>query len=143
MELHGVGCWCTDCTGGEAEIVRDFANADVGGVADVDVALLIEPYSHAVAAVGPDDGHGMGVALDQQGNLYISDSTNIRIRKVSNNLRFAASAVGTPAAHTVQLHFIPSDAPSTIALSSPDFTLSTGACTTSSDTTQDCIYTAT
>ncbi|RSL18524.1 Ig-like domain-containing protein [Edaphobacter aggregans] len=94
------------------------------------------------AIVGSNGGNGMGVALDQQGNLYISDSTNIRIRKVSNNLRFAASAVGTPAAHTVQLHFIPSDAPSAIALSSPDFTLSAGACTTNSDTTQDCIYTA-
>ena len=95
------------------------------------------------AIVGSNGGNGMGVALDQQGNLYISDSTNIRIRKVSNNLRFASTAVGTPAAQTVQLHFIPSDAPSTIALSSPDFTLSTGACTTNPDTTQDCLYTAT
>ncbi len=95
------------------------------------------------AIVGSNGGNGMGVALDQQGNLYISDSTNIRIRKVSNNLRFASTAAATPAAQTVQLHFTPSDAPSTIAFSSPDFTLSTGACTTNSDTTQDCTYTAT
>lgn len=95
------------------------------------------------AIVGSNGGNGMGVGLDQQGNLYISDSTNIRIRKVSNNLRFGSTAVSTPAAQTVQLHFIPSDSPSAIALSSPDFTLSTGACTTNPDTTRDCLYTAT
>ena len=59
------------------------------------------------AIVGSNGGNGMGVALDQQGNLYISDSTNIRIRKVSNNLRFASTAAATPAAQTVQLHFTP------------------------------------
>src|SRR5579871_37702 len=67
MELHGVGCWCTDCTGGEAEIVRDFANADVGGVADVEVALVIERYAHAVAAVGADDGLGADAGVADGG----------------------------------------------------------------------------
>ena len=51
------------------------------------------------AIVGSNGGNGMGVALDQQGNLYISDSTNLRIRKVSNNLRFGSTAVGTPVAN--------------------------------------------
>jgi polygalacturonase/sugar lactone lactonase YvrE len=96
------------------------------------------------ASFGSNGGNGIGVALDLQNNMYVSDSTNLRIRKVSNNLRFPASPTGTPVAQTVEFHFVAGDSPTGKVLSSPDFTLSTPNCTVSSnDNTDDCIYTAT
>ena len=93
--------------------------------------------------VGSNGGNGMGVGLDVQGNLYISDSTNGRIRKLSNNLRFGSSNTGTPVVQNLQIHFTPGDTPSSLTLSSTDFALGTPACTTNTDTTTDCVYAAT
>ena len=96
------------------------------------------------AIVGSNGGNGFGLTLDQQGNLYISDSTNLRIRKVSNNLRFGTAAVSTPVAQQIQLHFTPGDSPTATSLSSPDFSLSAGTCTINPvDNTDDCGYLAT
>ena len=67
VELHGLRSGCPDGGRGEAEIVGDFADADVGGVADVEVALLIERYAHAVAAVGADDGLGADAGVADGG----------------------------------------------------------------------------
>jgi polygalacturonase/sugar lactone lactonase YvrE len=95
------------------------------------------------AIVGSNGGNGFGLALDVQGNLYISDSTNFLIRKVSNNLSFASTAVGASLAQTIQLHFVPGDSPTDVELSSPDFTLSAGSCTVNTqDNSDDCAYTA-
>jgi polygalacturonase/sugar lactone lactonase YvrE len=95
------------------------------------------------ATIGSAQGNGIGLTLDGQGNLYISDSTNLRIRKVSNNLQFATSAVATPVAQPIQLHFIPGDSPTGTSISSTDFTLGAGSCTTNPDNSNDCGYTAT
>ncbi len=95
------------------------------------------------AIVGSNGGNGFGVALDGQGNMYIADSTNLRIRKVSTNLRFPSTAVGTAVNQTVKLHSQPGDSFSGTTVSSPDFTFTAGSCTTLPDTTQDCTYTAT
>jgi hypothetical protein len=63
---------------------------------------------------------------------------------VSNNLAFASTAVGASLAQTIQLHFVPGDSPTDVALSSPDFTLSAGSCTVNAqDNSDDCTYTAT
>gem|GEM_PF-1057744 len=94
--------------------------------------------------VGSNGGNGMGVGIDIQGNMYVSDSTNLRIRKVSNNLRFGSSPVGTAVPHTIQIHYQPGDTPSATSLSSPDFSLGTAACAlNTTDTTTDCTYPAT
>lgn len=96
------------------------------------------------AIVGSNGGNGFGLTFDHQGNLYISDSTNLRIRKVSNNLQFGTTAVATPVAQPIQLHFTPGDSPASTTLSSPDFALAAGACTVNPiDNTDDCSYTAT
>lgn len=96
------------------------------------------------AIVGSNGGNGFGLTLDHQGNLYISDSTNLRIRKVSNNLQFSSTAAGSPVSQPIQLHFVPGDSPSGISLSSQEFTLAAGACTVNAvDNSQNCNYTGT
>ncbi len=93
------------------------------------------------AIVGSNGGNGFGLALDRQNNLYIADSTNFLIRKVSNNLSFAATAVGTPATQTLLLHFAPGDSPASVNIPASDFTIGAGSCTVNSqDTTEDCTY---
>ena len=93
------------------------------------------------ATLGSNGGNGIGVGFDSVGNLYVADSTNLRIRKISNNLRFGSTAVGTPATQTVFFHSQPGDSFSSAVESSPDFALVQAACSTAPDTTQDCSYT--
>lgn len=94
--------------------------------------------------VGSNGGNGFGIGLDGKGNLYVSDSTNLRIRKVLNNLRFPGGPVGAAIAQTVKFHFLPGDTPATLAVSSSEFALSTGNCIANkTDTTTDCTYSVT
>ena len=131
--------WFQDSRSGYTRVIAG------GGTASSCGASAIGDGCIATAAiVGSNGGNGMGLTLDLQGNLYISDSTNLRIRKVSNNLQFGATAVGTPVAQPITLHFTPGDSPTGTALSSPDFILAAGGCTVNpNDNTDDCSYTAT
>lgn len=97
------------------------------------------------ATVGTGTGGGIGVGVDLQGNVYIADTLNARIRKVSNNLSFPATGTGSTTAQPVTLHLIAGDSlgATTLPLSSNDFTLSSVNCATNADTTQDCSLTAT
>ncbi len=97
-----------------------------------------------LGVLGSNGGNGIGVGLDLQGNLYVSDSTNLRIRKVSNDLRFGSSPVGTAVQQTIQVHFLPGDTPLAASLTSPDFSLAAPTCVlNAADTTTDCTYPAT
>lgn len=131
--------WFEDSRSGFTRVIAG------GGTASSCGASAIGDGCIATAAmVGSNGGNGMGLTLDLQGNLYISDSTNLRIRKVSNNLHFGATAIGTPVAQPITLHFTPGDSPTGTALFSPDFTLAAGGCTVNpNDNTDDCSYTAT
>ena len=95
------------------------------------------------AVIGSNGGNGMGVALDPAGNLYVSDSTNLRIRKVATGLTFATTAVGSSLPQPVEFHSQPGDTFTSITPDSPDFTFSSGNCIIHVDATQDCTYTAT
>ena len=96
------------------------------------------------ATMGSNGGNGFGVGIDIQGNMYVADSTNLRIRKISNNLRFGSSPVGTAVPQNIQVHYQPGDTPTATSLASPDFSLGTGACVlNATDTTTDCTYAAT
>lgn len=90
-------------------------------------------------------GNGIGVGSDTLGNIYISDTLNLRIRKVSTNLQSPATATGTSAAAPLKIHLIAGDtlASSGISANSPEWTLSTPTCTSNADTTTDCILTST
>jgi hypothetical protein len=90
---------------------------------------------------GSNGGNGFGLSLDNQNNLYIADSTNLRIRKVSSDLSFLSTvSVGSTATQSLDLHSQPSDSFNGFVLSTSDFNLGAGSCTTLPDATQDCIY---
>ena len=88
----------------------------------------------------------MGVSVDTFGQIYITDTGDMRLRRgtLQPGLR-RPPAAGTNVAQILQVHFAPGDGP---ALTNPynvtgsaDFTVSTSTCTVNIDTTQDCLLT--
>jgi polygalacturonase/sugar lactone lactonase YvrE len=99
----------------------------------------------ATQAVIGDGGNGIGVGTDTLGNLYISDTLNARIRKVTTGLASPAVATGSPVSQPLELHFIAGDtlaSSSGLVYSSSEWSLTTPACTTNSDSTSDCLLTS-
>ena len=100
----------------------------------------------ATQAVIGDGGNGIGVGTDTLGNIYISDTLNARIRKVTTGLASPAIATAGTAAQPVELHFIAGDnlaGTNGLAVSSTEWTLGAPACTTNSDATADCLLAST
>jgi Glycosyl hydrolases family 28/Bacterial Ig-like domain (group 3)/MBG domain (YGX type) len=96
----------------------------------------------ATQAIVGDGGNGIGVGTDSLGNVYVSDTLNARIRKITTNLNTSATATGATTTQPVELHFIPGDTLAStngLAYSSPEWSLTTPACTTNSDSTSDCL----
>jgi hypothetical protein len=56
------------------------------------------------ASFGSNGGNGFGAGMDTQGNLYISDSTNGRIRKVITGLAFPSTAVNATTTQSALIH---------------------------------------
>jgi hypothetical protein len=90
----------------------------------------------------------MGVFVDAKENLYITDPSNQRLRKVSTNQVFPVTAAGSTVSQTLEVHFAAKDAPAAanpyVITGSPDFTLSgTPTCNagTNADGTQECLVT--
>lgn len=82
--------------------------------------------------------------VDAAGNVYITDQFNFLIRKVSVGTQFPAAAIGSPLTQNIEVHFGAGDGPAaSSAYSLPtgftEFSTGTAACTTNSDTTQDCV----
>ena len=99
----------------------------------------------ATQAVIGDGGNGIGVGTDTLGNIYISDTMNARIRKVTTDLASPSTSTGITYSKPLQLHFIAGDAAAAsnaFASSSPEWSLGSPSCTTNSDTTTDCLLTA-
>jgi hypothetical protein len=99
-----------------------------------------------LATLSPNSA--MGVGVDSQGNVYISDSGDQRIRKVSVNQNFPSVTSGSSVTQTLVVHFAVGDTPAvgspfTVA-GSTDFVVTppTG-CTGNSDKTTDCTITVT
>ena len=89
--------------------------------------------------------NGLGIAFDNQGNLFFADTTNVLIRKV------AAGSYGNVAAKTTftpnyNVHSSSANGATTVALgANSDFTLTAGTCAqnTTADNTYDCPNTVT
>jgi sugar lactone lactonase YvrE len=94
------------------------------------------------ASFGSNGGNGMGVGADALGNVYISDSTNLLVRKVITGLASPGTATTSTKTLPVELHFVPGDnlaATNGLVYSSTEWSLTTPSCTTNADTTADCL----
>jgi sugar lactone lactonase YvrE len=92
-----------------------------------------------------DGGNGIGVGTDTLGNVFIADTTNGLIRKVITGLASPATAVGSTATESVQMHFAAGDSPAAsnpYIFTSTEWQAGTPACTTNPDTTIDCLITS-
>ena len=99
----------------------------------------------ATQAVIGDGANGIGVGTDTLGNVYISDTLNARIRKVTTGLASPATTTASTAAQPVELHFIAGDnlaSTNGLVAGSPEWSLGAPACTTNSDSTADCLVTS-
>ena len=99
----------------------------------------------ALQAVIGDGGNGIGVGTDTLGNLYISDTLNARIRRVVTGLASPATATASTISQAVEFHFVPGDTVASangLAYTSNEWSLTTPACTTNSDSTSDCLLTS-
>jgi sugar lactone lactonase YvrE len=88
-----------------------------------------------------DNGNGIGTAVDPFGNVYIGDTLNLRIRKVSTNLAAASTAMGSTATEPAEIHFVPGDTLASsngLVYSSTEWSSNTPSCATNADTTADC-----
>ncbi len=99
-----------------------------------------------LATLNPNNA--MGVGVDGQGNVYISDSLNSRIRKVSLNQSFSAVNSGSSKTQTLVVHFAVGDTPAATSpfsvTGSADFVVNSPAsCVTNTDNTTDCTITIT
>ena len=96
----------------------------------------------ATQAIIGDGGNGIGVGTDTYGNIYISDTLNARIRKVSTGLQSPATATAVTTTQPIQIHYIAGDSPAVtnaLAYTSSEWQLNTPTCTTNIDTTVDCL----
>ena len=99
----------------------------------------------ATQAVIGDAGNGIGVGTDVLGNVYVSDTQNLRIRKITTNLASSATATGSTLAQPITLHFVAGDglaATNGVVYTSPEWSLSAPTCSTNTDTTIDCLLTS-
>jgi sugar lactone lactonase YvrE len=86
----------------------------------------------------------LGMTIDGQNNLYITDPNDERLREVTNNLSFPSTAIGQTVTQTIQLHFAKADALAAsngvvLNPTSGDFSVSSApVCAAASDTTSNC-----
>ena len=96
----------------------------------------------ATLSVFSSGGNGMGMAIDGQDNIYITDPADARIRKVSINTLFAATTPAAPETQTIAVHLGTGETTTpaiTFPNGNPDFSqLGALSCTSNADTTVDC-----
>ena len=93
------------------------------------------------AALNPNSA--MGVTVDTFGNVYVTDPSDMRLRKVNTNQVFPNTPAGATVSQTLQVHFAVNDGPAVLnpyrITGSKDFVYAGQTCTTNADATQDCL----
>lgn len=98
------------------------------------------PATQSVFSAG---GNGMGMAIDSQDNIYLTDPGDARIRKISADTIFGTTTSSAPVTQTIDLHLGAGSSATpavTFPNGNPDFSQSGSSnCTTNSDATVDCL----
>jgi streptogramin lyase len=133
--------WFEDGTTGYMRVLAGSVGLISGGPGCGQPSPIGDNCQATLATLNPNSA--MGVEVDSQGNLYISDSGNARIRKVSLNQTFPTVTSGSSITQTLVVHFAVGDTPAAssayIISGSADFVVNPPAsCTTNSDNTTDC-----
>jgi sugar lactone lactonase YvrE len=98
------------------------------------------------ATIGVSGSLGIGVGADPLGNIYISDTKDMLIRKVATGLASASTATAASSSRSVQLHFVAGDnmaSSNALAYSATEWSLGAPTCTTNTDSSVDCVLTST
>jgi sugar lactone lactonase YvrE len=136
--------WFEDGTTGYMRVIAGTFGKTSGGAGCGQSSSIGDNCLATLATLNPNNA--MGVGVDGQGNVYISDSDNSRVRKVSLNQNFPTVNSGSSTTQTLILHFAVGD---TQAVASP-FTVTGSAdfvangpasCITNPDNTADCTIT--
>jgi sugar lactone lactonase YvrE len=139
--------WYEDGTTGYLRVIAGTFGATSGAAGCAGQANTLGDNCQAtLATLNPNNA--MGVGVDAQGNVYISDSLNARIRKVSLNQSFPSVPSGSSVTQTLVVHFAVGDTPAaTTAFTitgSTDFVVTPPAsCPLNPDNTTDCTITVT
>jgi sugar lactone lactonase YvrE len=139
--------WYEDGTTGYARVIAGTFGATSGAAGCTGQTNALGDNCQATrATLNPNSA--MGVGVDGQGNVYISDSLNARIRKVSVNQIFPTVASGSSVTQTLVVHFAVGDTPAAASAftitGSTDFVVTPPAsCPANSDNTTDCTTTVT
>jgi len=85
----------------------------------------------------------MGMAIDGQDNIYVTDPADARIRKISINTLFAATTPGLAESQTIAIHLGMGETTTpaiTLPNGNPDFSqVGSPSCSSNADTTVDCL----
>jgi sugar lactone lactonase YvrE len=134
--------WFEDGTTGYMRVLAGSVGLTSGGPGCAGQTNAVGDNCQAtLATLNPNSA--MGVGVDSQGNVYISDSGDQRVRKVSVNQSFPTVGAGSSATQRLVVHFAVGDTPAatsayTIA-GSVDFVVNAPtSCTTNPDNTTDC-----
>src|SRR5271170_1838214 len=138
--------WFEDGTTGYMRVIAGTFGKSSGGAGCGQSGSIGDNCQAILATLNPNSA--MGVGVDARGNVYISDSDNSRVRKVSVNQNFPTVNSGSSTTQTLVVHFAVGDtqaatSPFTVT-GSADFVVNGPAsCITNPDNTADCTITVT
>ena len=137
--------WFEDATTGYMRVIAGTPTKTSGGAGCGLASPIGDGCQGTLATLNPNSA--MGVSVDSTGNIYISDSGDQRIRKVSLNQSFPTVTAGGSATQTIMVHFAIGDTPAAtspfVVAGSADFVVTPGNCALNSDNTTDCTLTVT
>lgn len=136
--------WFLDATTGYIRPIAGSYGLTTGGAGCGNGSTIGDGCLATSATVSPNSA--MGADVDSLGNLYITDPSDSRVRKVSVNSAFPPVATGSSLTQTMLVHFAAGDTLASSGLTltgNPAFTVTAGTCNPEPDNTSDCPVTVT